>query len=208
MPDCAPALARRWLLLGALLLAAGASAWAHRPLFSEVAPSGYGQALEIREPEVSQVFYSRLDPASPRTWFVFTGGAGRETYLSLGVPVLERLRAFRPKLALLGPGLPPVELPFDLPAGVGGMVFEAAGEPRFFHEPVTGTDSWILLEATVRLPVSGRFYVVAFPDQSPPTGDKLWLSIGTRERFGLRELLGLGRIKRFVREFHEKSRAQ
>ena len=200
-------MSKSWFLVCIALLAA-ACGWAHRPLFAAARPSGPAQALRIEDPEVSQVYYSRLEPAAPLTWFVFTGRPGQEVYLSLGVPVLERLRLFRPQLALLGPGLPNIELPFRPPPGAGGTVFTPTAEPRFFHEPVTGTDSWILLETTVRLPAAGTYYVVAFPADSPPAGDKLWVAIGTLERFGARELFRLGKIRRFVREFHELSRRQ
>jgi hypothetical protein len=86
---------------------------------------------------------------------------------------------------------------------LGGRFISPEGEPLFFHEPVTGTDSWILIETTVRLPATGRYYVVAYPDDATPPGDKLWMAIGTKERFGLADLLNLGKIKRFVRSFHE-----
>jgi hypothetical protein len=193
-----------WLYLTAALIAASAlPLWAHRPIFSDTAPSRYTLALEIKDPTVSQVYYSSLDPASPQTWLGFSGAAGQSIYLSLGVPVIDRLRRFRPRLVLLGPGLEPIELPFELPPGVGGRFISPEGEPLFFHEPVTGTDSWILIETTVRLPATGRYYVVAYPDDATPPGDKLWMAIGTKERFGLADLLNLGKIKRFVRSFHE-----
>jgi hypothetical protein len=190
-------------LAAALFAASALPLWAHRPIFSDTAPSRYALALEIEDPTVSQVYYSTLDPASPQTWLGFTGTAGQSVYLSLGVPAIDRLRRFRPRLVLLGPGLEPIELPFAIPPGVGGRIFSPEGEPRFFHEEFTGTDSWILIETTVRLPATGRFYVVAYPEESSPPGDKLWVAIGTKERFGLADLLSFGKIKRFVRSFHE-----
>ena len=123
--------------------------------------------------------------------------------MSLGVPVIERLKDFRPALAVLGPGLPAVALPFEIPEGFGGLVFEAGTvtEPEVFHEPLTGTVSWVLFEDTVALPGSGQHYVVAYSPLGEP--GKLWVTIGTREAFGLRDVIELPATVREVRAFHE-----
>jgi hypothetical protein len=191
------------LLTAALLAASALPLWAHRPIFSDIVPNRYALALEIADPTVSQVYYSTLDPASPQTWLGFSATAGQSIYLSLGVPAIGRLRRFRPRLVLIGPGLEPIELPFAVPPGAGGLMLDPEAEPRFFHEEFTGTDSWILIQTTVRLPASGHYYVVAYPEQASPPGDKLWMAIGTKERFGLGDLLSFGKIRRFVRRFHE-----
>jgi hypothetical protein len=193
------------LLFGLIVL--GPRAFAHNLITSESAPSTYGGAIAIGDPSVSRVYYSRLDPAQPQTWFRFEAKAGEKVYLSVGVPKIERLNGFRPFSALVGPGLPPAELPFASPPGLGAEVLAPTVDAREFHEGVTGTDSWIVMEQTVAIPETGTYYFVAYPANPAESRDrlenKLWMAIGTKERFGLKDLFRLGTIKRFVRDFHE-----
>jgi hypothetical protein len=199
-------------LAGCLLVLAvlGPRVFAHNLITAETAPSSWGSAIRIDDPSVSRVYYSRLDPRRPQTWFRFDGKAGDRVDLSVGVPKLKRLQGFSPFSALVGPGLPGFDLGFEAPPGLGAEVISSNGGPREFHEGVTGTDSWIVMEQTVTLPGTGTYYFVAFPsDTADADGsggrswDKLWMAIGTKERFGLKDIFALGSIKRFVREFHE-----
>ena len=193
------------LLAGFLfgLIVLGPRAFAHNLITTETAPSTFAGAISIGDPSVSRVYYSRLDPSRPQTWFRFEGKAGDRVFLSVGVPKIERLRGFRPFSALVGPGLPPPELPFDSPPGLGAQIFAPAADPREFHEGVTGTDSWIVMEQTVAIPETGTYYFVAYPQIPSESENKLWMAIGTKERFGLKDLFRLGSIKRFVRDFSE-----
>jgi hypothetical protein len=52
----------------------------------------------------------------------------------------------------------------------------------------------ILIETTVRLPATDCYYVVAYPDKTTPSGDKLWLATGTKKRIGLADLLNFGKL--------------
>jgi len=181
----------------------GLSVWAHKPLPSEGTYSDVDHALRVEEIDVSQVVYYELTHEDQQLWLTFEKEAEEGLYVSLGVPVIEPLKDFRPSLAVLGPGLPEIALPFEIPEGFGGWAFEtdAVTSPAVFHEPFTGTDSWVLLEDTVALPGSGWHYVVAYS----PLGEtgKLWVAIGTREAFGLRDVIELPRTIREVRAFHE-----
>ena len=190
-------------LLLFLLIWLSVPAFAHKPASIGGVFSTAGQALQMTQIDVSQVVYSPLSEDHPQLWLTFEATAGATLDLSLGLPVLDRLTDYRPTLAVLGPGLPAVDLPFDAPRGAGGVVFDSAArrEPRFFHEHVTGTQSWILIEETVTLPETGTYYVVAFP--SGGQIDKLWVAIGKREQFGLRDLFSFPAIIRDVRAFHE-----
>jgi hypothetical protein len=196
----------RWFhsVLGMLLiLIISVPVFAHKPIsIGGVFPS-FDQALQMTDIDVSQVVYSPLNEAYPHLWLVFQAEAGTRLDVSLGVPVLDRLVGYRPQLAVLGPGLPPLELGFEMPPDVGGLVFESASidQPRFFHEPFTGTDSWILLEEAVTLPETGTYYVVAWP--SGEQVDKLWVAIGVREQFGPRDFATFPAIIREARAFHE-----
>lgn len=154
---------------------------------------------------MSQVYYAALDPERPQAWFRFEGRRGQEVLFMLGVPVIERLKDYRPSIALLGPGLPPHGLGFETPGGLGAAVCPSGGEPRYFHEHFTGTDSWIHLKTTRTLPESGTWYLVAFTPENPRPGDKLWLSMGYLERFYFKDLWAFGRWRRNIRGFHELS---
>jgi len=200
-----PAILRCAAVLGFLLICVSFSAFAHKPAsIGGTFPTAH-EALKMTDIDVSQVVYSPLSESADQLWLTFEATAGTMLDVSLGLPVLDRLTDYRPNLSVLGPGLPALDLPIDIPPGVGGVVFESAarGEPRQFHEHVTGTESWILIEDAVTLPETGTYYVVAFPPGDQV--DKLWVAIGTREQFGLRDLLSFPSIIRDVRAFHEVS---
>jgi len=185
------------------VLCTGAAATGHKPVSIGGSYPTFDEALRITDIDVSQVAYVELSETERALWLAFEATAGTHLDVSLGLPVLDRLADSRPTLAVLGPGLPAIVLPFETPQGVGGVAFEtsAVAKPRFFHEPFTGTDSWIPLEESLDLPETGTYYVVAWPPGEPI--DKLWVAIGVRERFGLRDILAMPRIVRDVRAFHE-----
>ncbi len=199
-----PVLLRCALAVSFLLICCSLPALAHKPAsIGGIFPTA-DEALRMENIDVSQVVYSPLTATDPQLWLTLEATAGTVLDVSLGVPVLDRLAEYRPNLAVLGPGLPAIDLPMDVPPGIGGVVFESAGRaPRRFHEHVTGTESWILIENAVTLPETGTYYVVAFPTGAQI--DKLWVAIGTREQFGLRDLLSFPTIIRDVRAFHEVS---
>jgi len=189
-------------MIGAGVLVASA-ACAHRPLFPDVPPTSPASAAVVKRPDVSQVIYHEVGEGRTQLWLTFEGQQGQEVFLQIGVPVLDRLKDYRPTMALVGPGLPTGEAPFDLPAGCGLEAFptKEIAEPRYFEEHFTGTDSWILHDATVKLPESGVYYAVAYsPDGKP---GKLWLAIGQKEEFGLTDLGRMREWTRKVRAFHE-----
>ena len=185
-----------------MLFVAAASSWAHKPVSTDKDADSYQTALEIDQHAVSQVFYKAVDIDAAMVWLTFEANAGEEVYFSLGIPVLERLRDYRPSLALIGPGLPDADFDFETPND-NGLHYRAALRPKEFFEPFTGTESLIIIEERVILPATGRYYLVSFHESAVPQDPKLWISIGTEERFGLKEILRLGKIRRETREFHE-----
>ena len=194
---------RRSLVVGALaFLCLALAAAAHKPASIGGVYPTFDRALWMEDIDVSQVAYAELTETDRALWLAFDADAGTRLDLSLGLPVIDRLVGYRPSLAILGPGLPPIDPPLEAPSNVGGVAFDTANaEPRFFREPFTGTDSWILLEEAVDLPESGTYYVVAWPPGE--TVGKLWVAIGLREQFGLRDVLSLPTVVRDVRAFHE-----
>ncbi len=183
------------------------SGYCHRPLAIRGIHPGPEQALLVPDLAVSQVAYHELTAADPTFWMTveLTGPATLD--LSLGVPAIKRLTAFRPSLAVIGSGLPAVSLPFSahlgFDTGVGGVILTTTdvADPEQFYEPFTGTDSWILGKWSVDLPAAGRYYVVAYH----PSGDagKLWVALGEREAFAASDILALPATIQAVRRFHE-----
>jgi hypothetical protein len=190
--------------IGVLLLAlAAAPLQAHNLIAEDSSPNSWSAPVVIADPQVSQVYYCELEAVRRQLWFRFTGKAGDRIWIQVGVPLLERFRGQPPRAAVVGPGLPFADLGFELPPDQGAVVLETSRSPRAFDEPVTGTSSWVWIEQEYTLPASGTWYVVAFSDRSAGGPDKLWMAVGTKERFGLGDLFRFGAIRRFVRKFHE-----
>lgn len=188
-------------LAGMLLY--GGVAWAHKPIFADGAAADAAHAVPVKDVDVSMVAYHAATRQSPRVWVVFEGRKGKEIELQLGVPRLERLRDVRPAAAVIGPGLPAWKGDFEAPPGLGGVVFRTAEgpEPKTFHEPFTGTDSWLFEKRKLVLPETGRYYLVGYL----PGGaeGKFWLAFGFKEAYGLRDWLRLPAWIVKVRRFHE-----
>lgn len=156
----------------------------HLPTISQDEYASPEQALMLDHVDKSIVLYDVVSCEAPEVWMTFTTEeANTPVFVQLGVPVIDRLEDYRPALALLAPGLPEIDLPFGIPAGVGGVRFDAAdiAEPQSFYEPFTMTSSWIWREATVEVPEPGQGWLVAW-DPSGRTG-KLWVAVGTMEDF-------------------------
>ena len=147
-----------------LLLVPCHSAQAHRPIFSQKSATDPNTAVLITQPHISQVIYREITEQAKQVWLAFDAKAGFELFIQIGVPVLERLKDFRPAMLVVGPGLLEGDFPIELPKSAGAVAFPTDGveEPRFFHEHFTGTDSWILGTETAVLPKSGRYYLVAY----------------------------------------------
>ncbi len=184
----------------------GLTAWpafAHRPSAVGGIYDDPALAVELKDPDLSQVVYGDLPIGRSSLWMAIDVTAPMDLYVALGVPVLDRLRTFRPQFAVLGPDLPHLDLPVAVPAGLGGILVLTSriGDAERFHEPITDTDSWFLGEATVRLPSPGRYYLVAW--SASAVSGKAWVSVGTRESFGWGDLAALPRTIESVRAFHE-----
>ena len=187
----------------AMFLLAGNACWAHRLVPDNGAHVNAQTAIPIEDINVSQVAYHEVTAESPQLWFTFNGKAGQTLNIQMGVPKIDRLKDYRPALAVLGPGLPEVALPFDVPPGCGGRLFITTdiAEPAVFNEEFTGTTSWQFPQQDYVLPADGRYYVVAYAPSGAP--GKLWLAVGTAESFSLGDILGLPQTVLTVRSFHE-----
>lgn len=177
-------------------------AQAHRPIFTNEKGIDPQTAVKINNPEVSQVIYRILSNETPQLWLAIDAKKNLELFVQIGIPVIDRLKYFRPSFIVLGPGLPEISVPFTIPNGFGGKIFSTDKiEPEFFHEHFTKTDSWILRSETIVLPSSGKYYVVAY-SPSKQTG-KFWLSVGNQEKFGLLDWFSFWGWKNKIQKFHE-----
>ncbi|MBP7937378.1 MAG: hypothetical protein KA354_22260 [Phycisphaerae bacterium] len=178
---------------------------AHLPIFDDGTAVDAEHALVVSDIGLSQVVYHEVtEPVQP-LWIAFDAVAGQELYFNPGVPAIDRLKDYRPAFALVGPGLPAATLPFTIPGGDGAKIYPTTDitDPEFFHEPFSGTDSWILFKEMVTLPQSGRYYLVGYV----PTGQpgRFWVAIGKREEFGPDATATLPQDIAQVRSFHESS---
>ena len=196
---------RVWIGLGAAALAVllSVGGLAHRPVATGGAFDGPTESVRVTDPDVSQVAYGDVSVAHPSLWVAVEVAAATDLYVQLGVPAIERLRTFRPQMAIVGPGLPLLALPFVVPTGMGGslVVTSSVADGAFFHEPVTNTDSWILGEALIHLPTAETYYVVVW--SSAIVDGKAWVAVGQREAFGWKDVVTLPKTINAVRAFHE-----
>jgi len=191
------------LVLVAIAWIGTGPAYGHKPDLDEGKHDRWEDALVLEDTSVSRVFYEKLTPESSEFWLTFNAEAGERVFLQLGVPFVERLGESTPSIAVVGPRGPIVETPFDLPPGTGAWIYQGrtSGESVIFHEPITDTRSWILFEATHRILQGGQHYIVAYHPVGDP--DKLWVAVGTREVFGLSDIVKLPKWILEVRRFHE-----
>lgn len=190
-------------VLVVVLLAMPASA--HRPLFAGADANRPEGAVRVADPSVSHVLYFHLTDDAPQKWFVFDSDSPRTVDMQIALPVAVSQGTFRPRVALFGPGWSDVpDLPIEPPrAGLGGYVFPAEEEAHRFYEPVTGTESHILVDTQVELTEPGTYYGVVWADEG--SEGKVWVSIGQSEGFSWRDVTRLPRWIAQVRSFHEVS---
>lgn len=158
------------------------------------------EAFAITDVDRSIVLYDQVSCEVPGVWMAFDAGSAEELFLQVGVPVVDRLADHRPLVFVLAEGLPEaVDLPIEVPDGLGALVFDATdvAEPVLFYEPFTGTQSWIWVEETIAIPGDGTGYIVAL-EGTERTG-KLWVATGTIEDFSQ----GVGATFEDVWAYHE-----
>ena len=179
-------------------------AFAHKPSFGP--NSSMNDAFVVEDPNISIVVYQEMTCEDDQLWLGFYGEEGFELYIQAGVPEVNRLEAYTPKVAVLAPGLPQVTvaLPFEVPEGMGGVVYDSDEIPTPFYEPFTQTSSWVWVEERLELPQTGEGFIVGWNEEEV-TG-KLWLATGEVEDFsdvGVSEFIVWNE---YVNNFHETGR--
>ncbi|AJC74787.1 hypothetical protein AJ81_06285 [Pseudothermotoga hypogea DSM 11164 = NBRC 106472] len=188
-----------------LLISLPLTGYSHAPIVSELPGSCISCAIPVKNIAISQVLYKILNNDNSFVWLTFEGEKGEVLKLDLGTPKTIRYETMRPIAVLLGPGLPVrSDLPFEVRAELGAIVFEPTGPPRAFYEPFTNTHSWIHLSERIALSETGRYYLVAY---FPPNGmaGNLFVAVGTIERFTAQDIANLFRILPEIRAFYSDS---
>jgi hypothetical protein len=187
-----------------------------------------GEAVtSIPDIDVSRAAYRELIQGDQVDVYSFTAKKGREIYVQMTVPLLERNRDFAPGFILLYTGTEKVE--FDPPELEKGMIVDPSaaavdwvfpgpggGEsgPALicveydgsdadpFFEPFTGTRYWIRQTMTVAAPADGT-YLIGVYSPGGTTG-KYVLATGEREQFGIGDILAIPGVRWTVRVFNEE----
>ncbi len=162
-----------------LILGLVSVALAHKPTFGDTFNSAESSYV-VDDPNISIVVYQTITCEAPELWLEFDADDDFELYVQLGVPVIPGLAEYHPTVAVIAEGLPMVDnLPFDIPDGMGAVVYESEASPSEFFEPFTQTESWVWVEE--RLQVSGAGYIVGWHPEG--FSGKMWLATGEVEDF-------------------------
>ena len=84
----------------------------HKPIFTTEKGSDPATAVRVDQPDTSQVIYRQLTDDIQQFWLTVDVEKDFELFVQIGIPVIDRLKTFRPALVVLGPGLPEISLPF------------------------------------------------------------------------------------------------
>jgi len=167
-----------------LMLARWTPAMAHQPFFEEEDIKA-NNPWQIEDPTVSTAVYATLDSPADVDYFTFEVEAGQSILLQMTIPQIEGQEQFAPTMALMGSGLPALELPnlIQTLVGQGGVLLPPPSEPATtFFEPFSRTSYWERQEERVTLPRDGR-YVVAVWHDSGEAGRYVFV-LGEKEELG------------------------
>jgi len=175
---------------------------AHKPSYAN-GHSTPAEAFEVADPEISIALYATMTCTEDTLWMHMETGDLDEVWLELGVPVLDRLAAYRPSLAIVAEGFPEANVPFELPPNMGAVVISTddVETPIDFFEPFTQTHSWILFRDWFDVPSNSDVYLVAY-NPAEYTG-KLWVAVGLTEDFSDVDMSQFGEWVDKTQAFHE-----
>jgi hypothetical protein len=208
------------LALGFLVWTAPATA--HVPILeprdSVVDPPRPGDpfpgAVEIPDPSISRAVYGTIAAGEQYDVYRFTVPEPATIPIHVLVPVEDRLAAFQPSWALIGPGESALDgmspLPDDARARVEDGRFvgvleyvdgSGGGQRPTFYEPFTFERYWEGARRSVELQPSHTYYLLLFDEGGGGDGAPLpyVVGLGEREAFTLGEAAGsvvaIARIK-------------
>jgi hypothetical protein len=176
--------------------------FAHAPIISNMSGADISNAIPINDIQISQVLYKVLEKDSSFVWLTFQAKKGENLYFQVGTPKADKYKELKPAVAIVGPGLPKTNnFPFEIPDGMGALLFESSDTPQAFYEPVTDTNSWIHITKTITLPETGKYYIVGY---FPPNGQagNLFIAVGKIERFTWQDIVNVFKILPEIRAFY------
>lgn len=176
--------------------------FAHAPIISNMSGADISNAIPINDIQISQVLYKVFEKDSSFVWLTFQAKKGENLYFQVGTPKTDKYKELKPAVAIVGPGLPETSsFPFEIPDGMGAILFESSDTPQAFYEPVTDTNSWIHITKTITLPETGKYYIVGY---FPPNGQagNLFIAVGKIERFTWQDIVNVFKILPEIRAFY------
>lgn len=189
----------RFVLAASLLMST--PAFAHRPFFADGAYQKKSEAFRVQDPAESIVVNQTVRCDDQVLWLRFEAEAGQAVHFQIGVPMVDRLKDVRPEAILIGPGLespPPLET-----GGLPSRALRPLESSTTFRDKESDTQSWVYIERDEIMPESGTYYVAAWTHDFV-TG-KLWVAIGTEERFTSADLPLFPRWLQQMNGFYEKT---
>lgn len=174
-----------------LVLLVSTVASAHTPIFLPPrSEAGVAVRGAITDPERSWAIYGQLPAGKAADVIPVVARQGQKLTLQTLVPLREELEEFRPRVVLLGPGLPgkaPADLPVELEPGEGALVLPEPAEPGTFDEPFTRTQYWTYGEEKGQYPADGTYRLVVYDPAGQ--GGRYTVALGDKEVWGARDLL-------------------
>jgi hypothetical protein len=168
------------LLLAIWLIGFLAPVLAHQPFFEDKEFTSDNPG-HIKDPTISTAMYATLETPTNVDYYTFNGSIGQSILLSITIPQISGQENFTPTMALMGPGLPPGDLPERVikPQDFGSLILPSPANATPFFEPFSRTSYGTRQEQYVKLPANGS-YLVAVWDDNGKAGRYVFV-IGDRE---------------------------
>ena len=158
-------------------------ALAHQPFFEEEDFTA-GNPGHIEDPTISTAMYATLETPNDVDYYEFDGSQNQSILLSITIPQITGQENFTPAMALIGPGLPPGDLPKQVikPQDSGVLMLPSPANATSFFEPFSRTSYWTRQEQYVKLPANGSYSVAVWDDKGQ--AGRYVSVIGDREVLG------------------------
>jgi hypothetical protein len=161
------------------MLAQGVSA--HVPVGGEPGDT-IDTALEIPNPLKSWVLYHELHEAGEPHYYTFEMEAGDRLRIILNLPAELEASAFRPILALIGPGIvnsTPAPDYLEIPQGTGYVIYDNHSLHQEY-EGFTPSAFFEILDIDTTVPATGTYYLAIYDMMET---ERYALAIGFQETF-------------------------
>jgi hypothetical protein len=128
--------------------------------------------------------YATLETPNDVDYYEFNGSQNQSILLSITIPQITGQENFTPAMALIGPGLPPGDLPKQVikPQDSGVLILPSPANATSFFEPFSRTSYWTRQEQYVKLPANGSYSVAVWDDKGQ--AGRYVSVIGDREVLG------------------------